>query len=196
MTGQGLDAVFAERITGPLGMADTTFALNETQKPRAAAMHARLPDGSLVPIDFAMPPPPNFSLGGGGLHSTASDYLRLLTAILDGEILTEASRAALFANQIGDLQAGVTVSSNPALTNDFEPMPGDPKRWSLGLLLNQRPGPDGRPVGSGAWAGLANCYYWIDPKTRVAGVLLTQILPFADKKALELFSRFERAVYA
>lgn len=194
--GQRLDAVFAERITGPLGMADTTFALSETQKARSAAMHARLPDGSLVPIDFAMPPPPNFSLGGGGLHSTASDYLRLLTAILDGEILSEASRAALFANQIGDLQAGVTVSSNPALTNDFEPMPGDPKRWSLGLLLNQRPGPDGRPVGAGAWAGLANCYYWIDPKTHVAGVILTQILPFADKKALDLFSRFERAVYA
>jgi CubicO group peptidase (beta-lactamase class C family) len=196
VTGKGLDAVFAERITGPLGMADTTFALTDAQKARAAVMHARLPDGSLVPIDFAMPPPPNFSLGGGGLHSTAADYLRLLRAILDGEILSEASRAALFANQIGDLQAGVTVSSNPALTNDFEPMPGDPKRWSLGLLLNQRPGPDGRPAGSGAWAGLANCYYWIDPKTRVAGVLLTQILPFADAKALDLFARFERAVYA
>ena len=88
------------------------------------------------------------------------------------------------------------VSSNPALTNDFEPMPGDPKRWGLGLLLNQRAGPDGRPVGAGAWAGLANCYYWIDPVNRVAGVILTQVLPFADEKALRLFSSFERAVYA
>ncbi len=196
VTGKGLDAVVAEAITGPLGMTDTGFAMTEAQKTRAAAMHARLPDGGLVPIDFALPPPPNFNLGGGGLHSTASDYLRLLNAILDGEILSEASRAALFVNQIGDIQAGVLVSSNPVLTNDFEPMPGDPKRWGLGLLLNQRPGPDGRPIGAGAWAGLANCYYWIDPVDRVAGVLLTQVLPFADEKVLRLFSNFERAVYA
>jgi CubicO group peptidase (beta-lactamase class C family) len=87
------------------------------------------------------------------------------------------------------------VSSNPALTLDHEPLPGQPKRWGLGLLLNENPGPDGRSAGSGAWAGLANCYYWLDPIHGVAGVFLTQILPFGDPAALRLFSRFERAVY-
>ena len=46
-----------------------------------------------------------------------------------------------------------------------------------------------------AWAGLANTYYWIDPAHNVGGVILMQLFPFADKKALDLFSGFERAVY-
>jgi hypothetical protein len=46
-----------------------------------------------------------------------------------------------------------------------------------------------------AWAGLANSYYWIDRTKGVGGVLSTQILPFADVKALPLFYDFEKAVY-
>ena len=63
-------------------------------------------------------------------------------------------------------------------------------------MVNEEPGPDGRGAGSLAWAGLGNCYYWLDPKAGVAGVILMQILPFADPRALEVFSAFERAVYA
>jgi hypothetical protein len=75
-------------------------------------------------------------------------------------------------------------------------MPGVPKRWSLGFLTNLEPGPDGRSAGSLAWAGLSNCYYWLDPKAKVAGVILMQLLPFADERALQTLSAFERAVYA
>ena len=46
-----------------------------------------------------------------------------------------------------------------------------------------------------AWAGLANTYYWIDQRTRVAGVYMTQVLPFADEKSLPLFYAFEKSVY-
>jgi methyl acetate hydrolase len=45
------------------------------------------------------------------------------------------------------------------------------------------------------WAGLANSYYWIDPATGIAGVYITQILPFADKKSLPLYYEFESAFY-
>jgi CubicO group peptidase (beta-lactamase class C family) len=195
VAGQGLDEVFQNQVFGPLGMTDTTFALSEAQRPRAAAMHARLPDGGLSVIDFAMPPL-NFSSGGGGLYATAADFMRLLRALLDGAILGEASRGALFANQVGDLPAGVLISSNPALTNDFDPMPGQTMGWSFGLMLNPSAGPDGRAAGSGAWAGLANCYYWLDPAKGLAALLLAQVLPFADPKALGLLATFERAVYA
>ena len=52
-----------------------------------------------------------------------------------------------------------------------------------------------RSAGSWAWAGLANTYFWIDPTSRVAGLILTQILPFCDRAVLALFDRFERSVY-
>ncbi|HEY1559483.1 MAG TPA: serine hydrolase domain-containing protein [Caulobacteraceae bacterium] len=194
--GEALDQVFQRRVCKPLGMADTTCVRTADLLARAAAVHARSPDGSCAVIDFALPPPPNFNIGGGALYSTAPDFMRLLSALLDGEILSDASRAALFENQVGDCDAGTIVSSDPALTRDFDPLPGAPKRWSLGLMINPEPVVGGRSAGSGAWAGLANCYYWIDPASRIAGVLMTQILPFADTEVLSLFATLERAVYA
>ncbi|HEY1415265.1 MAG TPA: serine hydrolase domain-containing protein [Caulobacteraceae bacterium] len=194
--GESLDQVFQRRICGPLGMSDTTCVRSPQQLARAAAVHARLADGSCVKVDFAMPPPPNFNIGGGALYSTASDYMRLLSALLDGEILSDASRASLLENQIGDLQAGSIVSSNAALTRDFDPLPGQLKRWSLGMMINPAPVAGRRSSGSGAWAGLANCYYWLDTSAGIAGVLMTQILPFGDPQVLDLFETLERAVYA
>jgi methyl acetate hydrolase len=46
------------------------------------------------------------------------------------------------------------------------------------------------------WPGLANTYYWIEPRQRLTGVILIQILPFADPGVLGVFERFERAIYA
>ena len=56
-------------------------------------------------------------------------------------------------------------------------------------------GPAGRSGGSLTWAGLANTYFWIDPSKRVAGVVLTQILPFVDPAVLKLYGQFESGVY-
>ena len=194
--GEGLDQVFQTRVCGPLGMADTTCVRSPAQLARAATVHARTPGGSCAVIDFNLPPPPNFSIGGGALYSTAPDFMRLLSALLEGEILSDASRAGLFENQVGDLDAGVLVSSDPLLTRDFDPLPGAPKRWSHGMMISPEPVAGGRSGGSGAWAGLANCYYWVDPEARIAGILMTQILPFADPEALNLFTTLERTAYA
>ena len=54
----------------------------------------------------------------------------------------------------------------------------------------------GRSAGSLAWAGINNTYFWLDPNKRVAGVLMTQVLPFADPTVLRVFADFERTVYA
>ena len=62
-------------------------------------------------------------------------------------------------------------------------------------MINVDPVPDGRAAGSGTWAGLFNTYYWIDPKKRIAGVIMMQILPFADKQALVAYRQFERGIY-
>jgi CubicO group peptidase (beta-lactamase class C family) len=53
---------------------------------------------------------------------------------------------------------------------------------------------DGRKPGSLTWAGLFNTYYWIDPTMRVAGLIMMQILPFADRQALKAYRQFERGI--
>jgi methyl acetate hydrolase len=67
--------------------------------------------------------------------------------------------------------------------------------WSYAFLINPEAGPDGRSAGSLAWAGIANCYYWIDPVANVAGIMMTQLLPFADQSVLAAHAALERSVY-
>lgn len=195
-TGQGLDAYFARHILGPLGMADTTFAPDAAQSARRAGMHMRGADGALVSTD-AFPSPPRL-WGGGGLLSTAPDYLTFLRAILSdgGGLVRPESLVLLRENQTGAQPAGELISSNPAFSYDFLPMPGIEKSWTLGFLRNETDVPGGRRAGSLAWGGIANCYYWADPASGVAGVLFGQFLPFADPRMLGVFEAFEQAAYA
>jgi len=62
-------------------------------------------------------------------------------------------------------------------------------------LINPQQAAAGRSGGSLSWAGLANTYFWLDPSKRVAGVILTQVLPFADPRVLNLYATFESGVY-
>jgi CubicO group peptidase (beta-lactamase class C family) len=62
-------------------------------------------------------------------------------------------------------------------------------------MLNMQPGPNGRSAGTVSWGGIFNTYYWLDPAKRVTGLIMTQILPFADTRALKLYGQFERSVY-
>jgi CubicO group peptidase (beta-lactamase class C family) len=98
-------------------------------------------------------------------------------------------------NQIGDLKVHVLKTVNPALSNDAEFFPGMPKGWSYGFMLNDEDASTGRSAGSLAWAGLGNTYYWIDPNRRVSGVIMMQLLPFADGPSLQEFAQFETAAH-
>jgi len=98
-------------------------------------------------------------------------------------------------NHMGDLSAGIRKSQVPARSNDVDLFPGAPLRWGLGHMLNVQPGPNGRSAVTLGWADIFNTYYWIDRPKRVTGVIMTQILPFADPRALTLCRQFERAVY-
>jgi CubicO group peptidase (beta-lactamase class C family) len=83
----------------------------------------------------------------------------------------------------------------PALSNDAEFFPGVTKKWGLSFMINDEEAPTGQSAGSLCWAGLPNTYYWIDRRKGLGGVYMTQILPFADVKALPLFHAFESSVY-
>ena len=62
-------------------------------------------------------------------------------------------------------------------------------------MISLAPWPNGRSAGSLTWTGLFNSYYWVDPQRPVASAILTQILPFADPRAVHLCGEFERGVY-
>ena len=202
LSGQSLEDYFREHIFGPLGMADTGFVIRHEQRSRLATMHVRQPDGTLRPIAFEVPQQPEFYMGGGGLYSTGPDYLKFLRMLLgggqlgDARLLQSETVAEMGKNQIGDLTVSRLETAIPSSSNDAEFFPGMIKKWGLGYMITTEDAPTGRSAGSLAWAGLGNTYYWIDPNRRVTGLILTQILPFADARVLELFERFERAIYA
>ncbi len=198
--GQGLDTYFRDNITGPLGMNDTGFSITDQQRTRQASLHVRKADGKLAPQPLEKPKLPSVPSGGGSLYSTAPDYLALLQALLNGgsfrgaSILKPETVALMSANQIGDIEAGKLKTTNPALSNDVDFFPGARLRWGLGHMINAGPVADGRSAGSLTWAGLFNTYYWIDPGLRIAGVIMMQILPFADPLALKTYRQFERGI--
>jgi CubicO group peptidase (beta-lactamase class C family) len=99
-------------------------------------------------------------------------------------------------NHIGALNVTKMVSAMPVYTNDVELFPDQDKKWGLSFMINSRKTPEGRSPNSLFWAGLANTYYWIDPSRDVCGVILTQLLPFADRYSLEAFAGLERGIYA
>ncbi len=202
VSGERLDVYFRKHILGPLGMADTGFVTSPAQRARRANAHLRKPDGSLAPQPLETPSTPTTFSGGGSLYSTAPDYLTLIRMLLQGgqfdgvRILRPETVALMGQNQIGNIDAGVLKTTNPALSNDVDFFPRIPLRWGLGHMINMEPGPDGRSAGSLTWAGLLNTYYWIDPTKRVAAVFMTQVLPFADRPALSVYRQFERGIYS
>ncbi len=199
-TGQDLERVFRDRLFAPLGMRDTSFLVHPDMLPRLAAVHARTQTG-LQPLGLEPNPPREFFPGGGGLHSTARDYIRFLRMLLgsgalDGaRLLRPETVASMLENHMGEIDVEPMVSAAPASSNDVDLFPGTRQKWGLSFLINTEPVPDGRSAGSVAWAGLNNTYYWLDPTKKVAGAIFTQILPFADPAVLSLLQGFERAVY-
>ena len=202
VSGQSLDVYFRDRIFGPLGMKDSGYLVSPEQRGRQARVHQRQADGSLVVQPWETPPTsPEFWSGGGPLYSTASDYLVFLQMLMNGgtrngaRLLRPETVADMGKNHTGNLPAGVMKAQIPGLSNDVNLFPGAEIRWGLGYMLNMQPGPNGRSAGTVSWGGIFNTYYWLDPSRRVTGLIMTQILPFADPRVLALYGRFERAVY-
>jgi methyl acetate hydrolase len=206
VSGQRLNVYLREHIFQPLGMKDTDFVIGPDQKKRLVTVHARKPDGGLDPIEFGVPQEPEFFMGGGGLYGTGRDYLAFLQMLMHGgefngaRLLRPETVAQMSKNNIGDVNISRVVlkTTAPPSTPDVDMgqlFPGQDIKWGLSFLINPQEGPAGRSGGSLSWAGLANTYFWVDPSKHVAGVILTQILPFVDSRVLSLYGKFESGVY-
>lgn len=202
-SGMRLGEYLQKNITGPLGMSNTGFRISANMRARLATVHQRDPvTGALNTTPFEVPQETEFDPGGGGLYSTAGDYLRFSRMILNqgrgnGQQLLKPETLALMSkNAMGPLRVNFLSTQNPAASLDAEFFPGIEKTWGLTFMINEQQAPTGRSAGSLAWAGLPNAFFWIDPTKDLVGVILMQVLPFVDPRALGLFTDYEKAVYA
>ena len=166
------------------------------------ALHARASDGGLALSPLELSIDPGFFSGGAGAYSTAGDYLRFLRALLrggelDGErILAPETTELMFSDHLnGAPLPEIMRSALPELTNDVPALPV-PQGWGLGLNLLLQDIPGMRRAGTGSWAGLFNCYYWIDRATGVTAAILTQVLPFFDARIVQTMLELNGAVFS
>ena len=202
VTGKGLDVVVKEGVTGPLGMNDTMFRLDEGRTANAVTVHVPGEDGAWTSAGEILNQEPDWWAGGHGLYSTPRDYVRFERALLrggelDGErILKQETVDQAFSNQIGDIDVPEVIeTADPATTDTIHLGPG--WKWGYGLLLNTVDVPGRRHAGSGAWAGLFNTHFWIDRTAGICASIYTNSLPFiTEHQAWKLYGDFEDAVYA
>jgi methyl acetate hydrolase len=199
-SGQSLADYFDEHITGPLGMTSTTRRMSDEQRANSTPIHVRGEDGNWMATDIDWAQEPEFWGGGHFLYSTPRDYLRFQRMLLGGgtldgvQILEGATVDDAFRNHIGALDFPPHVdTAHPELSADADL--GEGLKFGLGLLVNEQQTPGMRAAGSGAWAGLFNTHFWVDPKSRVTGSIFSQALPFIDPPILQMYVDFEQALY-
>ena len=109
LRGKRLGEVFEERIFQPLGSQNMSFVLREDFRSRLAEMHARNADGTLTPMDFELPTPPEVDFGGHGLYGTVGDYMKFIRMWLNdgagehGRVLKQETVEMAVQNHLGDL---------------------------------------------------------------------------------------------
>ena len=184
VSGQSLDEFLAERILGPLGMQETTFALRDGDADRLAALYSPDPETGRATrndvIGQAAFEQPHFLSGGGGLISTASDYLRFMRMLLGGgeldgvRLLGPRTLAYMGRNHLpggADLEM---IGRPPFAESAFEGI-----GFGLGFSVMLDPAAGKVPTNAGelAWGGVASTAFWLDPTEDLGVLFMTQLLP-------------------
>ena len=201
VSGETLDRYFQRHIFDPLQMKDSFFKVPADKQARLASVYQRKPDGSLEKLAASPFKPSDFLSGGGGLHSTASDYLRFSRALLAGgeldgrRILQPATVAMMGSNQIGNLSLQPFRSLVPQLATDGAVLPGALDKFGLGFAINSSAIANGRGAKTMAWVGIFNTFFWVDREKGICAVLMTQMMPGLDEGPRKLLEDFDRAVY-
>jgi CubicO group peptidase (beta-lactamase class C family) len=182
ISGRSFDDFLQERVIRPLGMVDTGFHVPAEKIGRFAANYGRGPDGTLALIDD--PATSRFTQagripsGGGGLCSTAADYLRFCRMMLkkgelDGiRLLGRKSVELMTTNHLGGDMAAM---GQPRFSESSYEGIGFGLGFSV-MLDPARAQVLGTP-GEYAWGGAASTAFWIDPAEEMAVILLTQLMP-------------------
>jgi CubicO group peptidase (beta-lactamase class C family) len=171
--GKPLDKLLAERVFAPLKMVDSGFWVEPSRQGRIAEPFEIDPVWKIkTPLTDIRLPPKRFS-GGGGMVSTADDYLRFLQMLLNGgeldgvHLLSRKSIELMLADQLAPLRAAAPGAAI------LGPRPG----FSYGLgfaVRTDSSAPTLGSIGMADWNGIAGTHFWIDPKERLAVVWMMQ----------------------
>lgn len=165
ISGKSLGAFFEERILRLLGMEDTAFSLSAEKLQRAAQPWVR-PGGPPMTPRFDVAVAPRFESGGGGLVSTATDYLRFTQMLLNGgefngvRVLGRKTVEFMTADHLGNVPG-----QDPGMG------------FGLGFQIRRDAGVAGLQgsVGEYGWAGNAGTIFWIDPKEQLVAIYMVQV---------------------
>lgn len=184
MSGQTLDEFFQQRIFDPLGMVDTGFTVPADKVERFAANYVRGPDKALQleddPQDSVYIRPRSFLSGGGGLVSTASDYLRFSRMLLGNGQL---DGVRLVGRKTIELMTANHLPNNEDLTRwaqgSFSETANEGYGFGLGFSVNLGAGATATAGSAGeyAWGGAASTIFWVDPVEDMIVVFMTQLMP-------------------
>jgi CubicO group peptidase (beta-lactamase class C family) len=163
-SGMPIDRFMKQRIFDPLGMTDTTY-VPPRDNPRLATLYTRGSEGLRRGND------PNFMngvyfSGGGGLFSTAEDYLQFGLMLVNGGQL---NGKRLLSPRLVELMGTVYVPDT---------LPGRPRGESYGLSVRVVNDPAARNTflsqGTFGWSGAFGTHFWVDPKEKLVAVLMAQ----------------------
>ena len=179
-SGQELDEFLADRIFAPLQMKDTGFSVPDASIKRFAAMYGPDPDGGLKEIDSPETSPfrvrPKMLSGGGGLVSTAGDYVRFCQMLLNGGLLDN--------HRILKRESVALMTQNHIPKDALPIVHGHPKiGWGFGLgfsIRMKKDVDDPLPIGECRWEGAASTSFSIWPKDEIAVVVMQQHRPFIE----------------
>ena len=184
LSGQPLDAFLQQRIFGPLRMVDTGFAVPADQGDRLAACYVTLPGDRLVELDAAATSSyreqPTFLSGGGGLVSTASDYLRFALMLLNGG---ELDGQRVLGRKTVEYMATNHLPTGGDLASMGQPVFSETTYEGIGfglgvsVMLDPVRAAVVGSVGEFGWGGAASTMFWVDPREELVGLLMTQLVP-------------------
>lgn len=172
VSGQPLDEFFRQNIFKPLDMKDTDFYVPNEKVNRFAACYGPRQNGGLKIVDEPTQSryltQANLFSGGGGLVSTARDYMRFSQMLLnkgqlDGRRILRSETVEMMTSN----QLPVSVKR------------GEGEGFGLGFSVRLR---DGRfPQGEYGWGGAASTHFWISPKDELIVIALSQYMPFSSQ---------------
>jgi CubicO group peptidase (beta-lactamase class C family) len=185
--GAALGALLRRRIFEPLGMHDTAFSVPQAQWHRIAQPLARDPDSGEAVRLLDAQAPPAFESGGGGLLSTAADYLRFMR-VLQGRGTADGVRLA--GRKTIDWMTADHLGGLP-IAGDLLP-PGHGFGLGVAVRLADGLAPFPGSAGQYFWSGIGGTYFFIDPAEDLFGLLLLQ----APNQRIFYRNLFRAAAYA